>query len=414
MGIYYGWVITGIALMLSTITVGSTFVAFGLFVVPASKALALSRAEINTALILLSLGMAVTAPFIGRALDKFSIRRIMLASTLVFGGSLVVLGLSSNLWLSSAVIALPLAASMSGAGPLAANVLVARWFSVHRGRAIAIAGVGTVLGAVIMAPPIGFAVEHFGWRSALVGMGAAAGGILFVLALFVRDKPGPQDIETTSAVQTSAAAMPLTAADARPMAPAQFLRTPHFWLISLSAAFGLGVIQTLAATVVPLARDAGISAAAAAGLLSIYGVGSVAGKLSLAVVADRINKIALLAVLLCAVAAANATFLLGDTYAFLAFCAAVVGLCAGAVSPAFISVLAERFGPASFGTAHGLSAPILTIIGAVCIRFAGEVFDRTGSYDLLFISFMAILLMGAALMLWVRMTSPSSAQPAPA
>ena len=58
-----------------------------------------------------------------------------------------------------------------------------------------------------------------------------------------------------------------------------FFRMPHFWLISFSAAFALGVIQTLAATIAPLAQDAGISTARAAGLLSLYGIASVAGKL---------------------------------------------------------------------------------------------------------------------------------------
>jgi MFS family permease len=194
--LYYGWYIVAVALVVNTLTVGATFMAFGLFVVPVSKALELSRAEMNTAIILLSLGMAVTAPFVGRAIDRFPLKMIMIPSALLFGGSLVALGLSESVWLSAAIIAFPLAIGMSGAGPLAVTTLVARWFAVRRGRAMSIATIGGAFGSVVVVPPLGIAIEQLGWRAALVGMGATLIVLLLVLALFVLDRPGADDHET--------------------------------------------------------------------------------------------------------------------------------------------------------------------------------------------------------------------------
>ena len=95
---------------------GSTYSAFGLFVLPVSAEFKLSRADINTALILVSMGSAVMSPFLGRLLDRFSSKRIMMISAVVFGLSLVGLGLSHSLWVNAAVLVVPLAAAFEGLG----------------------------------------------------------------------------------------------------------------------------------------------------------------------------------------------------------------------------------------------------------------------------------------------------------
>ena len=59
---------------------------------PASEDLGLSRANANTGLILINLGMAALSPIVGRMLDVYPIRRIMFAGALLFGASFVILG----------------------------------------------------------------------------------------------------------------------------------------------------------------------------------------------------------------------------------------------------------------------------------------------------------------------------------
>ena len=73
----YGWFMVGVSMLLLLLTVGPTSYAFGLFVLPVSEDLGLSRADINTGLILLNFGMAALAPFVGRLLDRTSIRLTM-------------------------------------------------------------------------------------------------------------------------------------------------------------------------------------------------------------------------------------------------------------------------------------------------------------------------------------------------
>src|SRR5882757_4147300 len=105
MRIYYGWIIAAAGMCTYTLLIGATFNAYGLFVVPVSQDLRLSRADANTGLILMNLGGAVTAPFLGRVLDRIPARLVMMISAVFFGSSFVVLAKTDSLWLSAIVLA---------------------------------------------------------------------------------------------------------------------------------------------------------------------------------------------------------------------------------------------------------------------------------------------------------------------
>ena len=118
--------------------------------------------------------------------------RIMLGCALLMGASLVALGRSHSAWLSAIVIAGPLAFATQGAGILTANALVVRWFSVHRGRAMAIALTGMSLGGILLPPLIAALIEHARLasdaRECRLRGGAHAGGAGSDRA---RTSPGP-------------------------------------------------------------------------------------------------------------------------------------------------------------------------------------------------------------------------------
>src|SRR5438067_4897870 len=129
------------AMVIYMVSVGATFAAYGLYVLPVSAELKLSRADMNTGVVLMNLGNAALAPFIGRLLDRVSIRRILITSALVFGLSFLTLSLSQSLWLNALLLALFVPAAYMG-GSLSSSLLLARWFVTNRGRAMALAGLG--------------------------------------------------------------------------------------------------------------------------------------------------------------------------------------------------------------------------------------------------------------------------------
>jgi MFS family permease len=192
------------------------------------------------------------------------------------------------------------------------------------------------------------------------------------------------------------------------------LRTPAFWLMTLSVATSLGVSNTLVATLVPLARDNGASMLEATSLLSVMGGGARAAGQVFAAVADTVDPGIQLSCLFMLGLLLNALLLYDRSYPAMAAGAALLGVGTGTITPTFYALLADRFGTRSFGTVRGLSMLIMSGLAMVLVRFGGEVFDRTGGYELMFAIFIALQFFAAALMLANRLDRGTAARPSPA
>ena len=399
---YYGWRLVVIAAIAYMLTMGATYSALGLFIIPVSQEFGLSRAEMNSALILLNLGGAGLSPFIGRMLDRYSPRRIMTAGSVLFGFSFAMLSFSESVLLDAVIIALPLAAAVPSAGTLTMSVLLARWFTVHRGKAMVLSALGVSVGSIVMTPAIGWLLEQQGWRSTLLITGVACTAILFVLSTQIRERPGPEDKEPGATPEALARLQAAMATGNKPMRIGEILRMSNFWTICLSSSLAMGLAQSLSITFVPLALDHGLSVMEATTLMSITGISAIAGILALSAVADKIERSLILTALYVLGAVLNAALLFSHGFVMLVGCAVMLGVAAGAMAPVFFALVADHFGTASFGTVRGLMAPFLAVIGAILVRFAGEVFDRTGNYDLLFTIYIFAELGAAALMFSTR------------
>ena len=397
MRVYYGWWIVAISMFVLLLTIGSSLNAFGLFVIPVSEDFNLSRADVNTGIIFTNLGMAAIAPIVGRMLDTNPIRRIMALGAVLFGGSLVAFGLSHNIWVSAFVLAFPLALGVAAVATLTTLTLVARWFEAQRGRAMAITIMGMSLGSVVMAPVVGLLIETVGWRQCLILLGVVLASVFLIVVPFMRDRPGPDDIEPkpANAAPEQVAAVP--PASAGPMKPFALVVMPKFWMLALGAALAMGSLQAIMVSIVPLGQEQGLSVTRSASLLSVLGAMAIVGKLVLVWLGDRLDRSASLAILFGLVSVTSLALLFGDSYLALIACSAFLGLAAGATMPIFLALLADRVGGASFGTANGIASFLMAVMGAVSIRFGGEVYDRTGSYDAMFVTFAAVAVLAAFL-----------------
>ena len=74
------------------------------------------------------------------------------------------------------------------------------------------------------------------------------------------------------------------------------------------------------------------------------------------------------------------------------------------VAPAHMFAGADRFGAPSFGTVTGLTVPVVAALGVMSMRYAGEVYDRTGGYDLLFVTFAVLNIVAAGAIFATRFT----------
>lgn len=402
---YYGWAVVACSGLVYALIMGTTFSAFGLFVIPVSQDLKLSRAEMNTALILLNIGSAAMAPFIGRMLDKVPARRVMIVSALLFGFSFAVLSVSTSLWLNAAVLVFALSAAVQGGGTLTVTVLLARWFTARRGRAMILAAMGMSFGGIAIVPALGWLIANEGWRTSLLVMSGATTITLITIALILRERPQPGELEGSQPVQPSNGQIG-GAVSAPPEKVLVLLQMPQFWTIAMSTSIAMAVGQAIIVTIVPLGIDTGLTMVQAAGLVSLSGGAAIAAKLLLSILADRFDRIYMLAVMYALGIGVSLVLATADTYLVLMACAVMLGIASSAMSPILYALLADRFGITSFGTVRGLMALPIALLGAVAVRGAGEIYDRTGSYTLMFHICMLLGLLAVVLMLLTRLTAP--------
>jgi MFS family permease len=126
------------------------FFTFGLFLGPVTKEFGWDRATFSSSL-LVGHGCAAAAyPFLGRAIDRYGIRRVSLTSIVLFALSLASLSLtppSPAVFIAMAGLVGLLSA---GQAPLPYAKAVSSWFDERRGLALGIAMTGIGIGATLV------------------------------------------------------------------------------------------------------------------------------------------------------------------------------------------------------------------------------------------------------------------------
>jgi len=188
-GIFYGWWVVG---AFSVTTFMSTGVrhAVGPFLKPIVADLNLDRASFSAVIALSLFLYGVFMPLAGMALDRFSVRVVTSAGTLLLVASLILTAMVRNVWEFAAVYGILVPLGLAGTGPVIASGVVARWFSRRRGTALSVLGSASMTGMSLLVPAVTWLVLSHGWRATYV---VIAGLILLVslpLCLWVlRDSP---------------------------------------------------------------------------------------------------------------------------------------------------------------------------------------------------------------------------------
>jgi sugar phosphate permease len=398
---YFGWVVVIVGAVIMMLTMGTTVGVFGLYVLPVSEEFGLSRADVNSGFAIMNLGGAVIAPLVGRAADTFSVRRVMTAGALCYAIASITIGLSDKLWLNALVLGMILPVTIGGMTSFGVMTMVTRWFEAQRARALSLAAIGMSLGSVVMAPLVGWLIGSVGWRHLLVGQGVVLGTLFLVLIFILRDRPGPNDIEPRPASMADIPPPPPVAlADQKPLSTRAILSLPAFYIVAITMALGMGTVQAVTISLIPMVQETGISVAAAAGLISIMGVAGIAGRLALAAIGDKVNKAIALSLCLAAFAVLVALLPVPKGYLPVAVIAGILGFIGGAVMPLCLALLAEVVGPYSFASANGLASLAMALLGAITIRLSGDIFDATGTYNAVFAMLGGGIAVGSLLMLF--------------
>jgi len=372
-------------------------VTIGIFFKPILEDFRLDRATLSLVQSVALIAYAIVSPFLGRFIDRFGPKAMLLAcvATQVFSRALN--GIASHIWhlylarLLYEIKALP-----------ATQVVVNRWFMKKRGTAQGILATGMPVGMLVLAPISQYLILQWDWRSTMLFWSAITLVIMLPLVLMIKNNPedkgyGPdgEPLDRFRAVDPSPEP---GKADLKTKFDAavghgfnEVVKTSSFWLVSMThfiCGIGCGFMTT---HIVIFATDAGYPDMIAASLLSVQGGLNIVGVLVTGHLSDRMAKNHVLALTHFIRSMSFATIvifiLLGSNSLWMLYAAMVFfGFGWFTTAPLVAGLVADLFGGLRMGTILGVTTSA-HIFGVATGAYAGgAIFELTNSYYLVFIT----------------------------
>lgn len=184
------WLVVGSAALMLALVMGSLVNGLTAFFIPIEAAEGWSRSGVAAINSFGLLGLAVGSVVMGFVSDRIGIRAICLIAVTVMGICLLLTAQASALW---QVYVIFFVAGALGGGALFAPIFatVGNGFPTMAGLAIGIAAAGQAIGQGGVPLLSAYLIERFGWRGAMIALGAGTLVVLLPLAAFMRDAPAP-------------------------------------------------------------------------------------------------------------------------------------------------------------------------------------------------------------------------------
>ena len=377
-GLYYGWVIVGLAFMMQALASGGINALFGVFAVPFSDSFSASRAQVLIATASVAMiASGLLSPLAGYWLSRYSPRHLIMAGGAMLSAGFLAMTQVQTLWQVSLIYALCWSTGNCLFGTLAANTSVSNWFVAQRGKALGFAAIGMSLGTFSLPPLVSWLIVDHGWRVACGALSGLVALSLPVIWLWYRNKPEDMGLNVDGSADMPAEVASGSGADSW----REVLSSRYFWLITACISICFAGFNGLTVNLIPMAIDQGVDPKTASLLMSVAAFFGVIGKLAVGFSADRLGARLALLLPLMALALACAILWGAPDFKRLLLAAAMIGLSSGGAIPVWGSLIGLFFGRRLFSLVMGMMNPLLVPLIVACAPFVSWVYERDGSYN---------------------------------
>jgi len=391
---YYGWIVLVIAALGSFASgPGQTF-TFSVFQNSFIDDLSLSSTSVSTLYLFGSLTAAGMIIFIGRSLDKYGPRRMMVFAVVCLGLGAMWLSQVNSAW--QLFVGFAIMRTMGqGALSLIPATMVSVWFVRKRPMALALMALGGAIASGIYPFYGATLIENFGWRIAWIAI-AITGWVLLILPAIVFIRSSPESIglkpdgDTYKFEKESAKSKKKSDVIEHNWTVKQAVRSRMMWFLVFAGSAQSLVGTGVAFQQVSIMTSKGLSIGAAAGVFGIMAPSAIAGQFIAGYLASRMPVRYLIAAgqfgLVLAMIMLLRTDQLWQAYAY----GVVLGLNQG-----FLMNLNQVVWPAYFGRKHLGSIKGVANFGMMASAALGPLplalsIDQTGSYTLGLYAYMAL------------------------
>ncbi len=398
------------------ISVGFIFYSYSAFFLALTEDFGDSRFGVSICLALMNVATGLFAPFLGRWLDKGSIRHVICLGAMSMAMGFLIASQATSLWQIYILFGTLLGLGAAMMGGLSCSTLVANWFESRRGMALGIATMGVSMSGVVMAPLAMRMVDTLGWRVTFQIYGAiTAFVVLPLLWYFIVSRPEEMGLlpdgephPKLSKDDLEEPMVPMAAGDQFIDHPGHFewstlatLRELRFWGIALTISLCFFAMSAVLTHMIPFVSDMGFTKQSAAYILSLVAATGVLGKLLFGWVTDRMESRYALWMAIAFQAVGVLVLRHATAYPVLLVGGGIFGFGMGGIVPLWGSLIGEAFGRRSFGRVMGLMGPCMLPIQTTGVPYAAYIHDRTGDYDVAFLTFLGAYAIASCILLAV-------------
>ena len=363
---------------------------FGLWLQPITQAQGWTRETFSFAIAIQNLSWGVVGIFAGMVADRFGAFKVILAGTALYALGLVGMALSPTGFMFTLTAGVLIGAAQAGTtyaviyGVIGRNISAAK-----RSWAMGVTAAAGSFGQFLMVPTESFLIETLGWKQALLVLGGVV-LLIMPLAIGLRES-GFGGGQTPKREQTIVQAL------------REAFKYPSFQLL-MAGYFVCGFQVVFIGVHMPsYLKDKGLSPQVAGYALALIGLFNVFGTYAAGALGQKMPKKNILAFIYFARAAVITVFIAAplspaSVYIF----ASLMGLLWLSTVPVTNAAVAQIFGVAHLSMLSGFvffSHQIGSFLG---VWLGGFLYDRTGSYDLVWYITIALGLLAGLINLPVR------------
>ena len=390
-GMFYGWKLVGLALLVIALASGPIWSGVGVWVTALELQFGWTRAQLTGAFSLAQLEGSILGPFMGYLIDRLGPRRMVFVGLVIIGLGFILFSRTNNLLIFYLSYGLIMLGSAAGTW-LPLMTAVNRWFIRKRNMAMAVAAEGSPLGGLLLLPVLAWAVTpgHFGWSTTALWIGIVFLALAFPMSWLIRERPEDYGERTDGDLSPNsmmgqgdvAGTAPSTigGTDQPDYTASQAIRTRAFWLITFGHACSSLLFATLTVHLVPMLTDQGLSLQSAASVFSVMmGVAAVFQLIG-GYMGDRMETRVALAIFGFIQAAGFTMAVFAQNMPMSILFAVIFGAGFGGRNPLTVAIRAEYFGPNAFATITGISSAPMYLFMLAAPLFAAFMFDTQGNY----------------------------------
>jgi MFS family permease len=377
--------------MIVTLSMGIRH-GFGLWLQPITQAQGWTRETFAFAIAIQNLAWGCFGIFAGMLADRFGAFRVLVGGALLYAAGLAGMALSPNALVFTLTAGVLIGAAQAGTTYAVIYGIIGRQIDpAKRSWAMGVAAAAGSFGQFLMVPVEGFLIADFGWQQALLALAALV--VLVVPLAFGLREPGFAGGAAPKREQTIGQAL------------REAFKYPSFQLL-MAGYFVCGFQVVFIGVHMPsYLKDNGLSPQVASYALALIGLFNVFGTYIAGSLGQKLARRKILATIYFGRSIAIALFLWApltpvSVYVF----ASVMGLLWLSTVPPTNATVAQIFGVAHLSMLGGFVFFSHQIGSFMGVWLGGLLYDRTGSYDIVWYISIALGIFAALVNLPVRET----------